>query len=127
MQPVFFAEAGQLCGLLLLADQRITLWAQAQQDVLQRRHRRNQHKVLMHHADAQGDGLAGSGDLHRLALPDDLPLLRMVQPIENVHQGGFSRAVFSQQSMDLPRRNGEIDVIHRPQAREVLHHTPHFQ
>ena len=58
-------------------------------------------EVLMDHADAQGKGVLGGGDGHRLAIDVDLPLVGEVDAGEHVHQRGLAAAVLAQQGQDL--------------------------
>jgi hypothetical protein len=44
----------------------------AEHDVLGHREHRYQHEVLVHHADARGDGVAGTLEAPRRAVHDDL-------------------------------------------------------
>lgn len=67
----------------------------AQHHVLCDRQRGDEHKVLVDHADALGDGVTGAVDGGFLPPNDDLPFIRGIQAVEGVHQGGFSRPVLS--------------------------------
>ena len=58
--------------------------------------------MLGHHADAQSDRVPGRMDGDALAVDQDVPLVGMVQAVEDAHQGRLARAVFAQQGMDLP-------------------------
>ena len=59
----------------------------AQHYVLSHRENRDQHEVLMHHADAMADRIHGGSACHLLAVHPDLPFIRLVKAVENVHQG----------------------------------------
>ena len=61
----------------------------------------NQHKVLMHHANARGDGVSGRVHVQLLSVHEDLAGGRLVQAVKLIHQGGFSRAVLTQNGVDL--------------------------
>ncbi len=54
----------------------------AEQDVLGHRQHRNQHKVLVNHADAARDGIRRIGDLHRLPIEQNLALIRAGQAVQ---------------------------------------------
>ena len=57
--------------------------------------------VMIDHADAARDGVVGTLDVHFLPAHEDLSLVRLIQSIENIHQGGFACTVFPQQSKNL--------------------------
>ena len=56
-------------------------------DVLGHRHDRDQHEVLVHHADAAADRVLRRVKAGGLTLDQDLTLVGVVEPVENVHQG----------------------------------------
>ena len=56
----------------------------------------HQLKMLMHHADAQTDGVVGVVHLDGLPFDQDFALGGVIQPIDDVHQRGLARAVFAQ-------------------------------
>ena len=58
---------------------------QRQSHVLHHRQGLEQGEVLKHHPDAQGPGLGGVGHGDRLALPDDLALVRADDPVDHLH------------------------------------------
>ena len=59
----------------------------AQGDVLGHGEHRDQHEVLVHHADAGLDRVARRAEVLRLAVDQDLALVRLGQPEQDVHQG----------------------------------------
>ena len=91
----------------------------------------DQHEVLMHHADAELDRLAGRLDPHLPAVEKDRPLRRLVKTDQNVHQRRFARTVFAEQGMDLALGYGQIDIVVRIEVTEsfadVLHAQQFFQ
>ncbi len=82
-----------------------------QHHVLRDRERGNQHEVLVHHADAGSHGLARIPQPQFLLPQPDLTFVGGQQPEEDVHQGGFSRAVLPEQAMDAPRNDIDTDVV----------------
>ena len=87
-----------------------------QLDVVRHAETGNQHEFLMHHADPLLHGVHGRGDIDRLAVEDHFALeaaggMDHGHAEEYVHQRGFSRAVFSQQRVDLPRTDLERYVL----------------
>ena len=94
-QTVFAAEPSQLGARRRQSSrqQRATLGAQYQ--VLQHRETVDQHEMLVHHADAVGDGVARAVHLHGLAANQDLSRIGAVESVENAHQGRLAGPVFS--------------------------------
>ena len=82
----------------------------------------HEHEMLVDHADSRGHGIAGAGELHRLVVDEDLSPIGVVESVEDIHHGGFAGAVLTQQSVDLARLDGEIDVVVRHERSEHLGH-----
>ena len=96
-------------------------------DVLGHRHHRDEHEVLVHHAHPGVDRRARRPQPHRASLDEDLALVRVVQPVEDVHQGGLARAVLSEERVHLPLAQVEPDVVVRDDPREPLRDVPHLE
>ena len=62
---------------------------------------RDQHEVLVDHADAAGDRVRRAGDLDRLAVEQDLPLVGPGQAVQDVHERRLAGAVLAEQGVDL--------------------------
>jgi hypothetical protein len=56
----------------------------------------------MDHSDPGVDGISGTGEVHHLAVDDDLALVGAIQAVEDVHQCGLAGAILSEQAEDLP-------------------------
>src|SRR4029077_14517638 len=71
------------------------------------------HEVLENDADvlSQTDQVVVA-QVH--AIEQDTPLIRIVETVEQFHERGLSRAVFSHQRDALPQLDGEGQVTHRP-------------
>jgi hypothetical protein len=82
----------------------------SQGDVFCNRMVLHQHKMLMHHTDAPSNGIHRGGDFHRLAIDADLPAVRLVQPVQDVHEGGLPGTVLPQQAEDLTARDLQVDL-----------------
>ena len=67
--------------------------------------------MLLHHPNARGNGVLGGGKAHRLALPQDLSAVCAVDAEEDIHEGGFARAVFSQQRVDLALFHRQVYMV----------------
>ena len=100
----------------------------AEHDVLGDGEDRHQHEVLVHHADAGGDGVrAGRVKLQRLAVDQDLALVGLVEPVEHVHQGRLAGAVLAEQGVDLSRLHRQVDVVVGDQITEPLGDAAQFE
>ena len=67
--------------------------------------------MLMHHTNARSNSVTRAFKCHGLTVDDDLSLVRLVHPVQDVHQRGLSRAVFSEQGMDVPLLDRQIDRV----------------
>jgi hypothetical protein len=67
--------------------------------------------VLVDHADPGGHGVAGTGELHRLAVHQDATLVGAQQAEQHVHQGGLAGAVLAQQGVDLAGLDHQVDAV----------------
>jgi hypothetical protein len=75
--------------------------------------------VLVDHADAVRDRVAGRPESDRHAVDLDLAAIRPVEPGQDAHQRRFAGPVLSDQGMDFAPGRLEIDVIvghHRAKA-----------
>ena len=70
-------------------------------DVLRDRHHRDEHEVLVDHADSQVDRIARRPHRNRLPLDPELALVRLVETVEDVHQRRLARAVLAEQGVHL--------------------------
>ena len=89
-------------------------------DVLGDRHHRDQHEVLVHHADAVLDRGLRRAELGRLAVDQDLALVRPVEAVEDVHQRRLAGAVLAEQRVHLALAQVEVDAVVRDDAGEAL-------
>ncbi len=63
--------------------------------------------MLVHHADAECERILGRADRRRLAINDDATLVRTVEPVQDLHQGGLAGAVLAQQRVHFTGTNVE--------------------
>ena len=89
-------------------------------DVLGDRHHRDQHEVLVHHADPVLDRRARRAELGLLAVDQDLALVRVVEAVEDVHQRRLAGAVLAEERVHLALAQVEVDVVVRNDAGEAL-------
>ena len=59
-------------------------------------------------------------DPQRLAVHADLALVRVVEPVEDVHERRLAGAVLAEERVHLALRELEVDVVVRDDAREPL-------
>ena len=93
---------------------------QAQGQVLGHGHVGHEHEVLVHHADAPGIGIAGGAEVDRLAVHGDGPGVRLVEPHDDVHEGGLARTVLAHEGQHFAAANLQADVIAGQHTRETL-------
>ena len=89
-------------------------------DVLRDRHHRDQHEVLVHHPDPVLDRGPRRAEHGRLAVDQDLALVGVVEPVEDVHQRRLAGAVLAEQRVHLALAQVEVDVVVRDDAGEAL-------
>ena len=73
------------------------------------------------------DGPARGVDRDRLPVQQDLALVGLVEPVEDVHQGRLARAVLPEQRVDLSTAQLEVHRVVRDQGAEPLGDPPEFQ
>ena len=74
-----------------------------------------------------GQGLLGRGDADLLAVDQNLARVRTVDAVNDVHQRGFARAVFTQQRQNLALVQRQVNRIVCLDAVEYLGDPPQFQ
>jgi hypothetical protein len=83
--------------------------------------------VLVHHADAGRDRVARRAELGRLAVYQDLALVGLGQPVQDVHERGLPCPVLAEEGVDLARGYRQADpVVGREQA-EPLGDAPELK
>ena len=91
-----------------------------ERDVLRRRQRLEQRKVLEHHADAELLGNARAADLHRLAVPAYLAGIGFERAEQHFDQRGLAGAVLAEQRVDLALADRQVDRVARLERAEDL-------
>src|SRR5690606_15003464 len=79
----------------------------------------DQHEVLVHHADAQSEGLAAVGDVGDRAIDTNGAAVGGVEAVENGHEGGLAGTVLTHDAVDGAALDLEVDVlvgVDRPEA-----------
>ena len=115
-----------------LGNDVLLLGLTIEQNVFRGSKARDQRELLMHHADTgrqcvkgriKGDFFTVDQDIAAVAagFPDD------VHTEKDLHQRGFTRAVFACQTQDLTSLQGEVDVRQDLVAEEVFFDAAHLQ
>src|SRR5579859_2607260 len=82
-----------------------------QHDVFRHRQRWNQHEVLVNHTDTQAYGVARAVNMDQFAIDIDFATVGANQPVEDIHQGRFTRAIFANQRVNLSLAHLEMNKI----------------
>ena len=69
----------------------------------------------------------GDAEAHGLSLDQDLALVGVVEPVEDVHQRRLAGAVLAEQCVHLALEQVEADVVVRDDPREALRDVPHLE
>jgi hypothetical protein len=93
-------------------------------DVLGDRHHRDEHEVLVHHADPALDRVLRRAERDALAVEDDLTLVGLREPVEDVHQRRLAGAVLAEQRVNLAAAKVEVDVVVGDGAGKDLRDSP---
>ena len=120
LQPEALRQLGHPPVGLGVVEQRAVAGLVGKHDVLGHRHHRDQHEVLVHHADAGVDRVPGRTDPQRPPAQQDLARVGLGQPVEHVHQRALAGAVLAQQRQHLAAAHREIDIAVRDHAAVAL-------
>src|SRR5699024_4982637 len=99
----------------------------AEHDVLGDREHRDEHEVLVHHADPGIDRIAGAVDRCRFAVEQDLAFVGVEQPVQHVHQGGLAGTVLAEEAVDLTGLDGQVYPVVGCQRAEPLGQPPNLE
>ena len=99
----------------------------AEHDVLCDGEPRDEVELLVHGGDARIHGRLGMRESDRPALPDDLPLVRLVHPCQHLDEGGLAGAVLAEQAVHLAGPHVEVHARQRDHAGEALHDAAHLE
>ena len=69
---------------------------------LRDRENRDQHEVLVHHANTRRDRVARPLKRHGRAVDENLTLIGCVHAVQDVHERGLARAILSEQGVNMP-------------------------
>src|SRR5918998_3228462 len=99
----------------------------AQHDVLGHGEGWDQGEVLVDHPDAAAYRVLGVVDGHLFPVDEDLARVRLVEAVEDLHQGGLPRAVLAQQPEYLAAPEHDGDVVVGLHWAEGLGHAAHLE
>ena len=71
----------------------------------------DQHKVLVHHADAGSHRIARASEFLLDTVKQNAALVGLIKAIEHVHQSRFAGTVFTKQRVNLARFNNQTDFV----------------
>ena len=87
----------------------------------------DEHEMLVDHSDARGDGVGGVGEGRRFAVDQNLALFGPIQPVQDVHEGRFARAVLAEKGVYLTRPDSEVYAVVGHERAESLGDPTQFQ
>ena len=96
----------------------------AEHDVAHDAHRRHQLEVLVHHADAAGDGVVRARQLDHLVGNHDLARIGPVQTEQHIDERALAGAVLAEQRQDPAGPQLDRDVVVRHDRAEALRDAP---
>ncbi|MNT72144.1 hypothetical protein D3C72_2107150 [compost metagenome] len=85
----------------------------AKHDIFRSCQRLNQSEILEYHAHAEHGGVFRRADFCRIAVNQNLALIRSVYARQHTHHRTFSRPVLAKQRMNLSRVCRKIDLVAR--------------
>ena len=90
----------------------------SQKNILRRRQVAHQVQFLVHDANGQRLGVRRAFDVNWFAVEQDFAAVFAVHPGQDFHQGGFARAVFPHERVDLASLQVKLGFVQRAHARE---------
>src|SRR5664280_821823 len=100
---------------------------QPQNDILHHRMDVHKHEMLMDHTDSVRSGITWATNTYFLTIHEDFPFVRLINAVEDVHQGCLSGAILAQQGQHLTFVKFQIDIVICYDTWEILCYTLHFQ
>ncbi len=90
----------------------------AQKNILGNGQVRNGRQLLMHHADARGQGLARRAEMHAGAVNAHFAFIVVIDAGDDFHGGGFAGAVFADKAVNFASLQHHINILQRRDAAE---------
>ena len=88
---------------------------------------RDEHEVLVHHADTGGHSISGAREMHGLIIDKNLAAVGLIEPVQNVHEGGLTRAVFAEERMNFALVDDQVNVVIGYERAEHLRDASQFE
>ena len=82
--------------------------------------------MLVHHTDAERDGLLRVIDGNFLSVDEDLSGSRPVHAVQYVHERRLAGTILAEDRVDLALVHGQVDVVIRSEVSELLHDVLHL-
>ena len=116
LEPVLLADLGHA----LTDVARVESADVAERHVLPHRERLDEREVLVHHADAVGSSVDRILDLDRLAVTAHLAGVGDDEADQHLHQRRLAGAVLTEDAVDAPGAQGQVDVVAGDDSAEAL-------
>ena len=110
-ERILLAEIGELFANCRRAARQQRAALSAEHHVFKHAERRDEHEVLVHHADSVADRLLRGANADRLAIDADLAGIGFIEAVEDRHQRRFAGAVLADDAVDETAIDLEIDVL----------------
>jgi hypothetical protein len=82
--------------------------------------------MLVDHAKATVDRVAGGGKADRFPAQENLAVIGRIEAVENIHQGGLASPILAEQRVNLALTQVKIDAGVGDDSRESLDDPTHF-
>ena len=93
-------------------------------DVFCNGHDGHQHEVLVHHSDACGNRVGWRRKMRGFPIDQELALVRVIQPVQHIHEGAFAGAVLANQGQHLACGNRQVHIVIGDDTRKSLGDAP---
>lgn len=115
-------QGEDLFSSLVLSSEPPFAGFRSSDDILQRVELGKDQGLLMNHADASPQGLAGIVKIYGLVAEEDPSAIGLQMAVQDVHQGGFAGTIFADQCMDFAMIKLHGDVFVGPVGTKSLAH-----
>ena len=122
-----FGQLTDVCRDALPVEEAFADALAAQHDVVDNTHHGHQLEVLMDHADAQLYCVAGRLHLYAASIDQNFALGRLIEAVDNVHQGGLAGPIFAEQGQYLAATERQIDLLVGDDSGEELGDLTNFK
>ena len=87
---------------------------------------RNQHEVLVDHADPVPNGVARPLHHDRLSVDHDLPGVGLDEAVQDIHQRALAGAILADKGVNLALADLQINLVIRHHAGKFFRDPPHL-